>query len=371
MAETKTAADRKTKEQLEKEQAEAKEKLESLLSMNRPKNLTQGVSKGVNNIVGGAIGGVGVAVLAPTLGLGVGLKQGGIIGGALGLVGGAVIGVLGGAGLIVGGALSGVTQVVRGVVAQPQAMMAPRQGKWWNDIAHDWVFTDLRKVDVPDNDDDLLKKIEEELDESGKIKPSSTGEVKDTYYYDLLEVDPKAEQSAIKRRYYILARKYHPDKIGHEDKEGADKFKDVAEAYQVLSDPQLREKYDLDGRDGLSGDRTEANGNKMEPDILFAFLFGSDRFKDYIGRLSTATSAMVGDSPKLSIKEARTLQVRRCTRLALKLVSKLDQWVAEDFDMCKTLWLTEAEDLSTASYGWELVRMIGMVSLVYSLMFCV
>ena len=176
---------------------------------------------------------------------------------------------------------------------------------------------------------------------------------------DVRQVDPKAEPSAIKRKYYVLARKYHPDK--NDSQEAADKFKDIAEAYQVLSDPQLREKYDLDGREALSGDKTAVNeDSRPDPSILLAFLFGSDKFNDYIGRLATSTSAMLGDSPKLSIQDARKLQERRVTRLALILADKVEPWTKEDYDLCKVQWKTEAEALVSASYGWELIQALGM-----------
>lgn len=353
----------KSKEQLEKEQKEAQEKLEQLLSTSRPKNLRQGVSGGVSNILTGALGAAGVAVLAPTMGFAMGLRGGGIVGGALGAAGGAVIGAVGGAAMLLGGTIQGVTQIVRGVAAVPEALTAPRQGKWWNSATHSWVLTDLSTVTVAENDDDLLKKIEDDLDASSRPSGATSGDVKDMYYYDILEVDPKADPSAIKRRYYVLARKYHPDKVIEPEakKEAEAKFKDIAEAYQVLSDPQLREKYNKDGKDALSGDKTSANDeNQTDPALLLAFLFGSDKFKKYIGRLATSTSAMLGDSPKLSIKDARTLQERRVTRLAQKLAGNIDPWVEGDFDMCKTMWKTEAEDLCKASYGWELVKVIGM-----------
>jgi hypothetical protein len=357
---------KKSKEDLEKEQQQAKEQLEQILKSSQPKNARQGLTNGVNNVLAGAIGGVGIAVLAPTVGLGAGLKQGGILGGVVGLTGGAVIGVVGGAALVVGGAVSGVAQMVRGVLAAPKAVMAPRQGKWWNESTHEWVYTDLVKEIVPDNDDDILKHLRDELDAAGKVKPGDNNTtVKDTYYYDILEVDPQADASAIKRRYYILARKYHPDRVENESdkQEATDKFKDIAEAYQVLSDPELRQTYDQDGKDALSGDKTSVNATAPDPQMLFAFLFGSDRFQPYIGRLATATSAMIGDSPKLGMKDARELQHRRCTRLAKTLAEKLANWVlAEEVDLCITMWETEAIDLSTASYGLEMVRTIGMVS---------
>jgi curved DNA-binding protein CbpA len=350
----------KTELELKKEQDEAHKKLDDLFAKSKPKNLADGFGQGVNNIIGGAIGGVGIAVLAPTAGLATGLKKGGIVGGIVGVTGGVVVGALGGAGMIIGGAVTGVAQIVRGVAATPEAIAAPKKGKWWNENTHKWVLTNLDLADVPNNDDDLLKNIQDDLDAAGKPDTKNAGDVKETYYYDALEVDPKAEPSAIKRRYYILARKYHPDKVGNDDKESANKFKEIAEAYQVLSDPQLREKYDKDGRDGLSGDKTEINGDQTDPSILMAFLFGSDKFYNYFGRLATSTSAMVGDTTRLSVEDARTLQERRCTRLAIKLAEKIQPWVDKDYDLCKTMWATEAKDLSEASFGYQLVQVLGM-----------
>jgi DnaJ-domain-containing protein 1 len=267
--------------------------------------------------------------------------------------------------VILVGTAMGVTQVVRGVKGTPEAITAPAKGKWWDENTGKWVYTNLVEdakslEGVPIDDSDLLEEIEKDID----LRASTAGgTVKDPYYYDILEVDPKADTSAIKRKYYVLARKYHPDKVGKDDKEAAEKFKDIAEAYQVLSDPQLRAKYDMDGREGLSADKTEVADNvpKVDPAILFAFLFGSDRFDDYVGRLATATSASVGDSPNVSMTVAREIQKRRVTRLAVKLAAKLQGWVDEDYDLCKTMWKTEAEDLSTASYGIEMVHTIGKV----------
>lgn len=57
----------KSKEQLEKEQQEAKEKLEQMMAASRPKNFREGVGGGVSNILAGAVGAAGVAVVAPTV----------------------------------------------------------------------------------------------------------------------------------------------------------------------------------------------------------------------------------------------------------------------------------------------------------------
>ncbi|KAL7553524.1 hypothetical protein ACHAWF_016826, partial [Thalassiosira exigua] len=181
---------------------------------------------------------------------------------------------------------------------------------------------------------------------------------------DALEIAPDAEPSKIKRQYYLLARKYHPDRVGADDKAAADKFKDVAEAYQVLSDPELRAKYDAEGKEGLSPDKTagaSAGATKADPTLLFAFLFGSDKFGDYLGVLSTATSASVADSPKVGPCEARIVQQRRVARLAIALAERLRGWVEEDYDGAKAMWESAAADLGKASYGAELVHLIGKV----------
>ena len=368
----------KSPEELQRERDEAMQRLELVLAKSRPKNLATGVSQGVGNIVAGAVGAAGVAVIVPTAGLALGLKHGGILGGTVGVAGGAVVGVLGAVVVAVGGVLQGVTQIVRGVVATPEAFTAPRQGKWWNENEGKWVKTSLpEEVEnvlkgAPDDDQDILGGVQNEIDASINLGAGG-GEVKDMAYYDALEVPSNAEPSAIKRKYYLLARRYHPDKVGPDDKEAADKFKEAAEAYQVLSDPALRAKYDKEGKGGLSADKTEvAEGAhpNLDPAILFAFLFGSDKFYDYIGRLSTATSASIGDSPKISLVDARKLQKRRVTRLALKMAAKIEPWVelskaagAPNGSTVEEQWKAEAVELSKASYGHQLVTTIGKVRL--------
>jgi len=68
-------------------------------------------------------------------------------------------------------------------------------------------------------------------------------------YYKILGISKKASPSVIKKAYYGLARKYHPDKGGDETR-----FKEINEAYQVLSDKKKRDQYDNFGRtfDGMN-----------------------------------------------------------------------------------------------------------------------
>ena len=104
-------------------------------------------------------------------------------------------------------------------------------------------------------------------------------------YYEILGVKKGASDDDIKRAYRRLAMKYHPDK-NPGDKEAENKFKECAEAYEVLSDSEKRQRYDQLGHEGLRGVGMRDYSHMKWQDIgsIFEDIFnGSGGFEDLFG----------------------------------------------------------------------------------------
>ena len=91
-------------------------------------------------------------------------------------------------------------------------------------------------------------------------------------YYEVLGVDKNASEEDIKKAYRKIAIKYHPDR-NPGSKEAEEKFKEAAEAYDVLHDPQKRQQYDQYGFDGPMGGFGGFNGGGFSMDDIFS-MFG-------------------------------------------------------------------------------------------------
>jgi molecular chaperone DnaJ len=113
-------------------------------------------------------------------------------------------------------------------------------------------------------------------------------------YYEVLGVDRGADDATIKKAFRRLARELHPDVNSH-DPQAEEKFKEAAEAYEVLSDPDKRATYDRYGHEGLRSGGYAPNFESFGSvaDIFDAFFGGSSPFGDIFGG-ATAGGAMQG-----------------------------------------------------------------------------
>jgi len=206
----------------------------------------------------------------------------------------------------------------------------------------------------------------------------------DMEYYDILGIKATATQAEIKKAYRIMALKYHPDKnLGNE--EAGEKFKKVSEAYQILSDPNLRANYNKYGK-------SDANNELFsDPSEFFRQQFGGEKFSDLIGDisifndLSNAATEPTNKTPAETEEELQKKQLERQKRvsaLSLKLIERLSTYthsfpldentnksmnvdlklVSENaMSILKDIMAGEAEELKKENYGVELLHAIGYI----------
>lgn len=133
-------------------------------------------------------------------------------------------------------------------------------------------------------------------------------------YYEVLGVDRNADEAAIKKAYRQSALKYHPDK-NPGDKQAEEKFKEAAEAYEVLSNADKRAKYDRFGHDGLKNMGGGFSGGGMSMDDIFSQFgdifenaFGFGGFGGFGGGRTSQQRRRVNRGTNLRVKVKLTLE---------------------------------------------------------------
>ncbi|TYJ46423.1 hypothetical protein E1A91_A02G120200v1 [Gossypium mustelinum] len=183
--------------------------------------------------------------------------------------------------------------------------------------------------------------------------------VKETEYYDVLGVSPSASVEEIRKAYYLKARQVHPDKNPN-DPHAAERFQVLGEAYQILSDPVQRDAYDRNGKYSISRD------TMLDPTAVFALLFGSELFEDYIGHAAVASMASSElanetDNPEKLNDKLKAVQKEREEKLAKSLRDSLNQYVRGDKDGFIQHAESEARRLSDTAFGVDILHTIGYI----------
>ncbi|NQT87643.1 DnaJ domain-containing protein, partial [bacterium] len=134
-------------------------------------------------------------------------------------------------------------------------------------------------------------------------------------YYELLGVERGAGQDEIKRTFKKLALKYHPDRNPDNREEAEERFKGIAEAYEVLGDAEKRQRYDQYGHEGLRGtgfrpfsDVEDVFGFDLFSSIFEELGFGGRRQS---GRGGNIEAELVLDFHEACFGTKKTIEVTR------------------------------------------------------------
>jgi len=162
-------------------------------------------------------------------------------------------------------------------------------------------------------------------------------------YYDVLGVTKSASADEIKKAYRKLAIKYHPDK-NPGDKVAEENFKEAAEAYEVLSNPEKRQRYDHYGHAGVGGAAGGGYGGGMNMEDIFSqfgdiFGGGGSPFESFFGGGQQRGGKRVAKGTNLRIKVKLTLEeIANGTEKKIKVNKQVT---------CKTCDGTGAKDSSS------------------------
>src|SRR5436190_2255365 len=141
--------------------------------------------------------------------------------------------------------------------------------------------------------------------------------------YEVLGVARDADESTIKKAFRKLARELHPDVNAH-DPDAETKFKEAAEAYEILNDPERRATYDRYGHEGLrsGGLGPDFSGFGSISDLFEAFFGGGAGFGGMGGRAGPRQGGDIGVSTPIALAQARTGATVELSFEAIELCSK-------------------------------------------------
>src|SRR5580704_4034340 len=136
-------------------------------------------------------------------------------------------------------------------------------------------------------------------------------------YYEILGVPKAASLADIKKAYRSLALKFHPDRVPEAEKKVAEeKFKEISEAYGVLSDPAKKQTYDQFGHQGIDQNYTAED---IYRGADFSSVFGGESdLGDILGRMFGAQFDMGGSSGGRGGRKSRGHDIQYEVELSLE-----------------------------------------------------
>ncbi|XP_062954612.1 dnaJ homolog subfamily B member 6 isoform X5 [Cynocephalus volans] len=167
-------------------------------------------------------------------------------------------------------------------------------------------------------------------------------------YYEVLGLQRHASPEDIKKAYRKLALKWHPDKNPENKEEAERKFKQVAEAYEVLSDAKKRDIYDRYGKEGLNGGG--GGGSHLDNPFEFGFTFRNpdDIFREFFGGRDPFAFDFFGDfhfqALRIYTQEKKLLHGCYMYEVTVQAAGGLEEVTSEDLEPSEELDLPSFEE---------------------------
>lgn len=322
----------------------------NLFSTQRPKHLLNGIQLGVGNFVSGLSVSIGSLILFPILGS---LKEG-----FNGFIKGMGAGLISSVVFFVGGVGLALTQSIRGCLETPTYINEGLfNNKTWDDDDRIWVNYDLDKEyqDILNTDEEKFFTnnipVSHDSPEKDTLK-----KIKNTYYYDVLNIKGDASQTEIRKAYHILAKEYHPDKQSNQGNANSEQFNLISNAYTTLSDPKLKYEYDHNGIN------TE-NKSKMNIDsnFIFSVIFANEKFIYLLGQLNLELISNLDSNS--GTEYVRFKQKKREVEISLYMLEFISKYDSNQPDIFINQLVSFKNDFSDDKISLFLLDIIGEIYL--------
>jgi len=164
-------------------------------------------------------------------------------------------------------------------------------------------------------------------------------------FYEVLGVGKDADESTVKKAYRKIAMQFHPDR-NPDNKEAEEKFKEAAEAYEVLSDADKKARYDRFGHAGLSGNGGFSGGGMSMDDIFqqFGDIFGDSPFESFFGSRGGQQRSSGQRGSNLRIRVGLTLE-----EIANGVTKKIKVKKRVNCDQCSGTGAKDTQSVKTCS----------------------